>query len=88
MQVPEGVLELVISLTLAAVAKVVFGAINKNEKKSDEADQRLDQKIEKLREDLKEVDVKYRDNDRDIYEKIGDLRVQFTDLKARGKKDV
>lgn len=75
MNIPDGTVELAVGLTVGFVFKVVFGLIGKNEDKSDLADTGLNAKLEKL-------DDRYRDNDRELYERTSTLAAEVQVLKA------
>lgn len=78
MNIPQGFLELGVSLAVAFIFKVVFGSMEKNEQKSDDADMRLHGEINNTRKDIREVEQRFRDNDRDIYQQISELRERVT----------
>ena len=78
MNVPDWLIEGLIFGIVGFVFKVVFGLISKNEEKSDIAD-------EKHESSIKEMNEKFIANDRDLYEKIADLRERMS--KAETKLD-
>ena len=83
MNIPQGFLELAIGGVIAFVFKVVIGLITKNEQKSDEADQRLEGEIKNLHREMKEVEQRYRNNDRELYGKIELISVKVADVVAQ-----
>jgi len=78
MNIPEGTLNLIIGGVFGFSTKVLFGLIGKNELKSDEADLRLHKEISSVRSEMKEMDTKYRSNDRELYGAIAHLRERIT----------
>jgi hypothetical protein len=76
--IPQGFLELGVSLAVAFVFKVVFGSMEKNEQKSDAADIRLHGELNDIRQDIRQVEERFRNNDRDIYQQVADLRERVT----------
>lgn len=75
MNIPAGIVELTIAAVVGFVFKVVFGLIGKNEDKSDLADTGLNAKMDK-------IDDRYRDNDRELYERTAELAAEVKVLKA------
>jgi flagellar capping protein FliD len=68
--------QFIIGGVVAFVFKVVFGLITKNEVKSDEQDRRLEG-------ELKQMDERYRNNDRELYRQCSDLNGSIKSIEAR-----
>lgn len=64
---------------LTGLVGVIYVTINKRIDKLEENSRRDDEKLEEehkeLRVDVKEVDAKYRDNDRDLYVLVNNLAI-------------
>jgi hypothetical protein len=63
-----------VGAVISFVFKICFGLINKNEVKSEEGDQRLEKKSDEHRLEMKEIEERYRANDRELYKENADLR--------------
>lgn len=74
MEIPLGIIEAVVAATVAFVFKVVFGLIDKNERKSDDSDRRIVEDLKETHQALKELERKFISNDRELYEKVGQLQ--------------
>jgi hypothetical protein len=83
MNIPQGFLELGIAAIIGFVFKVVFGLITKNEQKSDEADLRIEAEIKQLRREMREMDDRYRTNDRELYKQCSDIYSELSGLRAQ-----
>ena len=83
MNIPSEFLQLALIAVIGFVFKVVFGLIAKNESKSDEADVRVEQEIKDLRGELKQMDDRYRSNDRELYKQTSDLNASIKSITTR-----
>lgn len=83
MTIPEGIVELTVVGIVGFIFRTVFGLIGKNEAKSDEADQRLEGEIKDLRNEVKTVESRGRDNDRDHYKTEAKIREDVAFLKGK-----
>lgn len=69
-----GLIQTLILAAIGAMMKVIFGLVDKNEKKSDEADMRIHGEIKEVRKELKEVEERYRMNDHKLFDATGELK--------------
>ena len=67
MQIPSWVIQCIAVGGIGFIFRVVFGLIEKNETKSDESDRRIELSIKEVRDEIKELILKFTGNDKDIY---------------------
>ena len=72
--IPDWAIQSVAVGTIGFVFKVVFGLINKNEEKSDESDRRINNDLKDMRSELKDLERKFVENDRELYVQTGVIR--------------
>jgi hypothetical protein len=83
MELPSWLIQGALFGVVGFCLRVIFGLITKNEDKSDEADRRIEDEIKALRRESKEVEERYRQNDRSLYEICGNLQSKFAKLEAK-----
>ena len=85
MNIPNGVIELTVTGVVGFIFKVVFGLIQKNETKSDDADRRLEEEIKELRKEMRIENERHRTHENTLFEKSAETRVDVAFMKGLEK---
>ena len=83
MQIPNGAIEVVVTGVVGFIFKVVFGLIQKNEQKSDEADRRLEEEIKETRKEMRALDERHRQNENSLFEKAAKAQSDVSYMKGQ-----
>ena len=76
MTIPLEIIVAILGAIIGFVFKVVFGLIAKNDDECNKAEERIEKTI-------KEMDDRYRSNDRELYQKVADANVNTAKIQAQ-----
>ena len=76
MTIPLEIIVAILGAIIGFVFKVVFGLIAKNDDECNKTEERIEKTI-------KEMDDRYRNNDRELYQKVADANVNTAKIQAQ-----